>query len=552
MSLLCFLSETCAGAFSRIGRCFAFFFVLIYFVQCYYYAVASEFVTTLALENMDQIYLLLTPTLLLLIVAVVVASFFISYFLGKCRVQFSGKTLLICSGFCLFSILFSAAQNQLLPSSWYHASYQLRKVENIGDTPFWGMFLHAGRAAGLLEDGTVERAAYAFEKDFVYDAPEIEKNENGVAHPHPNVIVILTEGTSARLLGCYGGRFDGLTPNFDDFAAHATQVENYFNHTAATFRGTHGQFASCYPKRGGDGWRRASSTSKESFSQNSYQTLPKILGAAGYDTYFISPHAESDPYTGLLNMLGFANIFTRDSAQELLEDAPDIAHDSIRDRDMYRELRALLEHHADSSTPMLVSMYTFETHTQIDTDDKEVSYGDGSNMPLNTLHNVDAAFGEFWKWFQASPYRENTILIVTADHAHYNDRSFLALAGQDADYHSCFVDRIPLLIYDPMHNLPKRYDADDQTSLALTPTVLHLLGIREVRNSFMGESLFAHKKAGDSFQVAALGNDFFGIYHHEVHKDREVEPDYQDRFERRKDEIQLFYAGEKMNAVFRP
>ena len=537
-----------AEKFSRVFaiaiKCVFTFFVVLYFVQCYYFAVANEFITTLALENLDQIYLLLTPKILFLILIVITISLLICRQLGKSKVKLSKPMIVFLVSLCLVSTFFSIAQNQLLPSTYYHTGI-FRKLQNMGDSPFLGFFLHAGRASGIFEDKYNEKAAYAFEKDTVYDAPELELSSNGLAYPHPNVIVILTEGTSARLLGCYGGKFDGLTPNFDDFARHAMQVENYFNHTAATFRGTHGQFASCYPKRGGQNWKKGIS------SHPVYQTLPKVLATYGYETYFISPHAEMDPYTDLVKMLGFDKVYTRDTAQDLLGMTPDTAHESIRDHDMYRELRSLLENHT-SDAPLFASMYTFETHTQVDTDEKECSYGDGSNMTLNTLHNVDDAFGRFWQWFQQSPYRDNTILVVTADHAHYNDSSFLALVGKDADYHSCFYDRIPLLIYDPIHELPHRYDADDQTSLNLTPTILHLLGIRDVKNSFMGKSIFEDQKNEDRFSVAASRFEYFGIYHHEVHKDRDVDANYREKFEAMKDEISLFYAGENINAVYRP
>lgn len=200
----------------------------------------------------------------------------------------------------------------------------------------------------------------------------------------------------------------------------------------------------------------------------------------------------------------------------------------------------------------MIGMYTFETHSGVDTDAQELSYGDGNSMTLNTLHNVDAAFGEFWQWFMDSPYKDNTIVIVTADHAHYNDQALLSLVGDAPDYRSCFINRIPLLIYDPVHELPARYDADDRTSLDLTPTVLHLLDVHDVRNSFLGTSIFTNQQAGAPLHVAALGLDFYGIKNHVVYKDKQVSAADRDFFEGQKEHIRAFYANEKRNKVFQP
>lgn len=78
-----------------------------------------------------------------------------------------------------------------------------------------------------------------------------------------------------------------------------------------------------------------------------------------------------------------------------------------------------------------------------------------------------------------------------------------------------FVDRIPLLIHAPWLKLPPRLDVHGRTSLDLTPTLLHLLGINRVSNSFLGYSLFDRSKDRD-FSIAAMGQAFFAIQHGQV------------------------------------
>lgn len=129
-------------------------------------------------------------------------------------------------------------------------------------------------------------------------------------------------------------------------------------------------------------------------------------------------------------------------------------------------------------------MYTVGTHAGFDTPSNGMKYGAGDNSTLNTLHNVDHAFGEFWKQFQNSPYRDNTIIIFTADHTHAYEKPYVELMKNDPTYKPVFTDTIPLIIYDPIHELPSRYDANDDTSLALAPTILHLLNYNNAKNAF--------------------------------------------------------------------
>src|SRR3546814_12301123 len=76
-------------------------------------------------------------------------------------------------------------------------------------------------------------------------------------------------------------------------------------------------------------------------------------------------------------------------------------------------------------------------------------YGDGSNHSLNTIHNLDAQFGRFYRWFARSRYADNTLLISTSDHAHYPEPSYVQVARDertgDDGYDPYFVDRTPML-----------------------------------------------------------------------------------------------------------
>ena len=521
-------------------------FIVGFLSECFYYALTTEWITPLALENLDQAYLLMDSSKLLFMAGmtliVVVYSRYVSAEEFFCTSVKNKKVVysIALFVFCVFAFGVVVQNTRLGRFFGLKHPFPSPMVSLVGNT--YKVF----NPDIKLVDSTEE---YPFEKDWIYrEKCPFPLREN--KQIKTNVIVIFTEGTSARLLGAYGGKYSGLTPNIDDFAKHSMKVENYFNHTAATFRGTLGQLASAYPFAGGSevGWRKKA----DELKTINYQTLPKLLSDK-YDTVFISPHSEEDPYTMLLQNAGFQQIITRDTCETLLKYKPEIYSESIKDKDMYQILKSLLEKRQPDDKPLFLAMYTFDTHTGVNVPEDGVPYlmNNGKrNMALDSLHTCDAAFGAFWDWFQGSVYKENTIIIFTADHAHYNDSSFVELVKDDVDYTKCFIDRIPLLIYDPIHQLPGTYDANDQTSITLAPTVYQLLGMDpNVKNSFMGCSLFEGNST-ESIHVAALGKDFFGIYGHKAYHEYDIGESEKDMFDEKKELILKFHSYEFANRIY--
>lgn len=130
-------------------------------------------------------------------------------------------------------------------------------------------------------------------------------------------------------------------------------------------------------------------------------------------------------------------------------------------------------------------MYTVGTHAGLDSSSDSKKYGAVNNSTLNTLCNIDKSFGIFWNYFLNSSYKDNTIIVFTANHTHYYEKPYIELIKDDYTYKLVFVDTIPLIICDPTNKLPNRYDAKDDASLALAPTILHLLNYKNAKNAFL-------------------------------------------------------------------
>jgi len=528
-----------------LGCCLGVVFLLIFSIQFIFIALTGEFISSLALANIGQAYLIFNykHAISLVLIMVLCLYFMRCYKHQTCRDGYPlfAKVFLILFFVCNLFIL--GWQN-----SFYTNKTRLNKYM-VGQTPIVGITKNTAVLLGIGNNWKTgpSRHDFPFIKNKSYKEKLPFQVKNNVKHP--NVIVIFTEGTSARLLGCYGGKFVGLTPNIDAFADASMRVDNYFNHTAATFRGTHGQLASCYPYTGG--WMNGGWAGKDnnvaSLVKKRYQTLPNILNVLAYDTVFLSPHAKTDPYTRLLEMLKFKTIYTGDSLQALLDCKPEMPNDGVSDKDMYQSAINFLEKRT-TEKPFLLSFYTFHTHAFIDKTADGVAYGKGDNMTLNTLHTCDAAFGEFWQYFKDSRYKDNTILVFTADHAHYFEKPYLDIIGIDPTYKKVFFDKIPLIIYDEIHQLPKTYDARDYTSVDLTPTILQLLGLKDTRNSFMGTSIF--ENTTQHYHICYDGG-FYGIGNHALLTEKEI-PEYMyDEFKRQRGKIEQFHACEQDNRVFK-
>jgi lipoteichoic acid synthase len=376
-----------------------------------------------------------------------------------------------------------------------------------------------------------------------------------LATDQPNVIVIFAEGLSARFLQTYGGKHQGLMPNIDRFASHSMTVYNYFNHTAATYRGIQGQLVSGYPRNGGTergGWEVEGEDNTALLKSINYRTIPDILLTQGYKTTFLSSSPAGASFNIMLRSLGFETVYAVETLPELLggrQTALSSGTSDAADSEIFAGLEGFLESQAQigNEQPFFVGTYNIGTHAFLDSDSAGVTYRGGENPALNRMHNFDTQLGKFLDYFQNSRFSDNTMLIITSDHATYPEPSVVKALQAD-DYKAYFVDRIPLIIYHKGMALPAAYDAGYRTSVDFAPTLLHLLSLQKVKNAFIGYSIF---EAPPAFHVplAALGDDFYYITQQGVSK--AVETEHADeRHIAYQNYVKMYYWLESMNRVF--
>ncbi len=537
-----------------LGYLVLFAYVGINFLQIISFEISSDFVTKLALGNIEFAGLLVTTEnisivvicfLLFVVTPLIVTNGLTKWGLtigkpAKHKPQLSAFLLFVV-GVALFAVLINNAKYWIPEEAIAHYSKVLRKntikrlkpvdqfVKLFKQQPVNDIF------PLISDEDTKALRNYGFpiatDKRFpllrkkIYHSPPPFKRKQS---QRPNVILIFTEGFSARTANVYSQTYPDLTPNLLDFSQDSMVISNYYNHTAATYRGLHGGLCSLFPKYGAmGGWL----DSFEDIPKTNYQCLMDLFAQSGYQNFYLDPHfTDTSGLDEMMYQLKFDEVL---NAEHLLEDylggEKSLRPSWLTDLQMYRALVGLLENR-DQEAPFFLTMYSVETHAWVDIVEDGVEYLNGKRNVLNTIHNMDKAFGHFWDYYKNSNYASNTIIIFTSDHGHYYSNPYIKLmkAYEEDDYQKLFIDKIPMIIHDPTATLPPAFDANNATSIDLAPSLAHMLGLPNEKTSFLGSSIFElrtknHQKLG----IASYGESTYIVdgekIHHESNSDTHLQ-----------------------------
>lgn len=277
----------------------------------------------------------------------------------------------------------------------------------------------------------------------------------------PNIILIFTEGLSQNIIDDNRN----IMPNVKEYESNSLFFTNYYNHTAATYRGISGQLFSSHQFN--------------NYDENHLISLQSILKNFGYNTTFINAEPENHEFTDYLSGLGFDNVINTANTDRY-----------STDKEAYELLYETISA-SDKNIPQFIALYTFCTHISLNSDDE--IYGDGSNILLNRFYNADAQYGNFMSKIIENGLTDNTVIIYTTDHASYCDEDFINTFYPDYTREDTFCDEIPLFIWYKGIS-PASVDVAGRNSLGLAPTILDFLDISS-QNFFLGNSLFENSKS---------------------------------------------------------
>ena len=343
-------------------------------------------------------------------------------------------------------------------------------------------------------------SSHPFKKNTLYtDTLPFKQIQN----TQPNVIVFFVESFSARLLGSYKNTMHTVTPTIDNFAAQSMSVKGYYNHATPTAPGLYGQHCSLYPLLTYNDMNKEVNP----LSYTQLKCMPSYFKDNGYQTTYISHTRKYHSHIGEnLKIWGYDDtILYKDVLNKYLNgQEPILGVSGLSDHQMMQSIVNHLK--SKPKKPFLLGISTIETHIGLTPNSIDgIHYKDGSNHTLNMMHNFDDAFKIFWKYFKTSEYFNNTIVVLTGDHALYPNTDFQKVAGKT--WIPSVYDELGLIIYDPHNHLPSTYKVN-ANSADLAPTLIHLAGLKkESSNTFIGTSIFDTKAYNNSFGISAY-NDF--------------------------------------------
>jgi len=367
------------------------------------------------------------------------------------------------------------------------------------------------KSVGDLPSGNLQRYGFSLDVDAQYPLQKQAFYESELPFSSqlkergPDIIVFFVEALSTRKLPAYGAVHEGLTPNIDRFVAESMRVDNYFNHTQSTFRGIKGQLCSSYPVH----TTKPKEWANPDFQPPSirYKCLPHHLNEQGYNTVFLGPDEKDHMHFEYqTRSVGFEKNYYREYMRSTFLNNEPLHGSFLTDVQLSRALLDVLATEP-SNKPLFIASYFKDSHVGQDSKADGLRYGDGSNRILNTLHTFDAVFGKFWDEFKASERYTNSIVILTSDHAHWPERPYINIAGDD--FNQTPVDKIALVVHSPLLNMPASMNANNATSLAFAPTMAHLLGFEPATNYFLGRSLFDDNQP--THPIAWFNNAIFPI-----------------------------------------
>ena len=328
---------------------------------------------------------------------------------------------------------------------------------------------------------------YPLERSYVQNANENKKN----------LVIIMVESLSFKYIDHLSGKGYGVTPNIDNLASKGYVFENFFSNGQRSVDGVQSILTGIPPLPG--------MPDITNLSIN-YSSLGRLARKNNYRTIFLtSTLRESFSLDLIAGAAGFDEYFG-------LEDYP-IILDYIDSKDRtlgwdYEVLIYLLKKLENEKSNYFAFVNASSDHTPFAKMHNPFNkYEHGSESEggyLNMLHYTDWAIGEFINEFRKREDFENTIFIITADHAlaHF----------QGKNPYGKF--KIPLIIYSPKNFSPSKSKMF-VSQIDLFPTIINILDIKG-KFSTIGENIFENRRnfavVKDGALIGIFSNEGFLVH----------------------------------------
>ena len=220
-----------------------------------------------------------------------------------------------------------------------------------------------------------------------------------------NLVILLQESLGAGFVASLGGK--PVTPNLEKLKAEGIWFTHLYATGTRSVRGIEAVVTGFQPTP-------SDSTVKLDLSQKNFFTLADLLGRRGYITEFIyGGESHFD------NMRGFfmGNGFQQITDQKDYKNPVFVGSWGASDEDLLNKTHEqLLAHHA-SGKPFFTLAFSSSNHAPFEFPDGRIDlYEQPKATDNNAVKYADYAIGEFIKKAKASPYWQDTVFLIVADH----------------------------------------------------------------------------------------------------------------------------------------
>jgi phosphoglycerol transferase MdoB-like AlkP superfamily enzyme len=320
----------------------------------------------------------------------------------------------------------------------------------------------------------------------------------------PNVVFTLVEQLNREFVNAFSGELPGVMPQLSALSRRMTMVTEYRSVTQPTI---HALVASLCSMHGALPYEDVNRRLVGGALENTrLKCLPEILRDAGYRTVYIQAGSNHFANTGgFLAAHGFEEIIGADQLEPLFA-GRDLSIWGVHDDALIEFAEAKIEQleaeRAAGGRPFFVMVQTLDMHApghppancplpaQLD----GITQDPDSRTMIRAVHCTDAALGELGRFMLDDTARaRRTLWAITGDHPSEPLALLDALAKKRGEPgYAGWSGRLPLLLHDPMHALPARVPVLSG-HIDLAPTLLHMLGIRDVKNAMEGYSIFGRR-----------------------------------------------------------
>ncbi len=340
---------------------------------------------------------------------------------------------------------------------------------------------------------------YPLMKKSIFLDPRRKSYNRPAISPGINVIIIFVESLSGFFLKDEIHGVQGLTRNINEMGKESFAFTNMYNASFPTIRGLIAALGSgVYLLDENIGGSRIPIPCRFLF-------LSDILKTRGYTTI----HAQA----GSEHFIGMKDFFMKRQSYDYFYGCESLIPRTIRDSEsgfgvddgiLFSFIVEWLKKQP-RNRPFLMTVSTINSHPPFKVKVKHP--GSAGNDMIDAIYSTDCAFGAFWEYFKASPYADNTVLILTADHAMGNNKQYIEFMKKNEDRFSPFFDIIPCFIRLPGGAWRGRTNDTRCISLDLLPTLLEMMNL-DLPNPFMGVPIFSERKYYQELENPATKMEF--------------------------------------------